>query len=47
METILGDVLTWSWFSERHGYHFNSLLIQDPSGNTRRSPIAGNRRVSV
>ena len=25
METILGDVFTWSWFSEPHGYNFNSL----------------------
>ena len=29
METILGDVFTWSWFSDPHGYNFNSLLIPD------------------
>lgn len=33
METILGDILTWSWYSEPHGYNFNGLLITDPAGN--------------
>jgi glyoxylase-like metal-dependent hydrolase (beta-lactamase superfamily II) len=39
METILGDVLTWSWFSEPHGYNFNSLLIRDPHGNICVDPV--------
>jgi glyoxylase-like metal-dependent hydrolase (beta-lactamase superfamily II) len=39
METILGDVLTWSWFSEPHGYNFNSLLIPDPAGNLCIDPV--------
>jgi glyoxylase-like metal-dependent hydrolase (beta-lactamase superfamily II) len=39
METILGDVLTWSWFSEPHGYNFNSLLIPDPRGNLCIDPV--------
>jgi glyoxylase-like metal-dependent hydrolase (beta-lactamase superfamily II) len=39
METILGDVLTWSWFSEPHGYNFNSLLIPDPDGNLCIDPV--------
>ncbi len=39
METILGDVLTWSWFSEPHGYNFNSLLISDPRGNICIDPV--------
>jgi glyoxylase-like metal-dependent hydrolase (beta-lactamase superfamily II) len=39
METILGDVLTWSWFSEPHGYNFNSLLISDPGGNLCIDPV--------
>ena len=39
METILGDVLTWSWFSEPHGYNFNSLLIPDPGGNICIDPV--------
>jgi glyoxylase-like metal-dependent hydrolase (beta-lactamase superfamily II) len=39
METILGDVLTWSWFSEPHGYNFNSLLIPDLDGNICIDPV--------
>lgn len=39
METILGDVLTWSWFSEPHGYNFNSLLIPDRDGNICIDPV--------
>ena len=39
METILGDVLTWSWFSEPHGYNFNSLLISHPDGNLCIDPV--------
>lgn len=42
METILGDVLTWSWFSEPHGYNFNSLLIPDPGGNLCIDPVEPN-----
>ena len=42
METILGDVLTWSWFSEPHGYNFNSLLIPDPAGNLCIDPVEPN-----
>ena len=39
METILGDVLTWSWFSEPHGYNFNSLLIPHLDGNICIDPV--------
>ena len=39
MEKILGDVLTWSWFSEPHGYNFNGLLIPDPHGNLCIDPV--------
>jgi len=39
METILGDVLTWSLFSEPHGYNFNGLLIPDPRGNLCIDPV--------
>lgn len=42
METILGDVLTWSWFSEPHGYNFNSLLIPDRGGNLCIDPVEPN-----
>src|SRR5882672_7699623 len=39
MKTILGDVLTWSWFSEPNGYNFNGLLIPDPRGNLCIDPV--------
>jgi glyoxylase-like metal-dependent hydrolase (beta-lactamase superfamily II) len=42
METILGDIFTWSWFSEPHGYNFNSLLIRDPGGNICIDPVEPN-----
>jgi glyoxylase-like metal-dependent hydrolase (beta-lactamase superfamily II) len=45
METILGDVLTWSWFSEPHGYNFNSLLVPDPDGNLCIDPVEPNDEV--
>jgi glyoxylase-like metal-dependent hydrolase (beta-lactamase superfamily II) len=45
METILGDVFTWSWFSEPHGYNFNGLLICDPHGNICIDPVEPNDEV--
>jgi glyoxylase-like metal-dependent hydrolase (beta-lactamase superfamily II) len=45
METILGDVFTWSWFSEPHGYNFNSLLIRNPQGNICIDPVEPNDEV--
>jgi glyoxylase-like metal-dependent hydrolase (beta-lactamase superfamily II) len=39
METILGDILMWSWLSEPHGYNFNGFLIPDPSGNLCIDPV--------
>ena len=45
MEKILGDVFTWSWFSEPHGYNFNSLLIPDPDGNICIDPVEPNDEV--
>jgi glyoxylase-like metal-dependent hydrolase (beta-lactamase superfamily II) len=39
VETILGDILTWSWFSKPHGYNFNGLLIPDPAGNICVDPV--------
>ncbi len=33
MRDIVSDILTWSWFSEPHGYNFNGHLIRDPGGN--------------
>ncbi len=45
METILGDVFTWSWFSEPHGYNFNSILLRDPRGNVCVDPVEPNDQV--
>ena len=45
METILGDVITWSWFSDPHGYNFNSLLIPDLDGNICIDPVEPNDKV--
>jgi glyoxylase-like metal-dependent hydrolase (beta-lactamase superfamily II) len=45
METILSDVLTWSWFSEPHGYNFNSILLRDPRGNICVDPVEPNEQV--
>jgi glyoxylase-like metal-dependent hydrolase (beta-lactamase superfamily II) len=45
METILGDVLTWSWFSEPHRYNFNGLLIPDPTGNLCIDPVEPSEEV--
>ncbi|MDB5107160.1 MAG: uncharacterized protein JWM69_101 [Candidatus Binatus sp.] len=39
METILDDIMTWSWFSEPHGYNFNGFLISDSSGNVCIDPV--------
>ncbi len=33
MHEIVKDVLTWTWFSERHGYDFNGYLIRHRGGN--------------
>src|SRR5216684_5689883 len=45
METILGDILTWSWFSAPHGYNFNSLLIPSSDGNLCIDPVEPNDEV--
>lgn len=45
METILGNVFTWSWFSEPHGYNFNGLLIPDSNGNICIDPVEPNDEV--
>lgn len=39
MRAILPDVLTWPWFSERHGYDFNGYLVRHPSGNVCIDPV--------
>src|SRR5258707_3040138 len=45
METILGEVLTWQWFSQPHGYNFNSLLVPSPAGNLCIDPVEPNDEV--
>ena len=45
MERILGDVFTWSWFSEPHGYNFNSIVIPDLDGNICIDPVDPNEEV--
>ena len=32
-------VLTWPWFSERHGYDFNGYLFRHPTGNLVVDPV--------
>jgi glyoxylase-like metal-dependent hydrolase (beta-lactamase superfamily II) len=39
MRTIAGDILTWSWFSQPHGYDFNGFLISDRAGNLAIDPV--------
>ncbi len=39
MLEIVKNILTWSWFSEPHGYNFNGHLIRDPGGNICVDPV--------
>ncbi len=39
MEEILPGILTWPWFSERHGYNFNGYLVRHASGNVCIDPV--------
>ena len=39
MREILPGVLTWPWFSERHGYDFNGYLLRLPGGNLCVDPV--------
>jgi glyoxylase-like metal-dependent hydrolase (beta-lactamase superfamily II) len=39
MRELLPGVLTWPWFSERHGYDFNGYLIRHPEGNVAVDPV--------
>ena len=39
MREIVDGILTWSWFSERHGYDFNGHLIRDSGGNIGVDPV--------
>jgi glyoxylase-like metal-dependent hydrolase (beta-lactamase superfamily II) len=39
MREIVPDILTWPWFSERHGYDFNGYLVCLPDGNLCVDPV--------
>lgn len=39
MQEIVPDILTWSRFSERHGYDFNGHLVLHPDGNVCVDPV--------
>lgn len=39
MHKLLPGVLTWSWFSEPHGYDFNGTLFLSESGNLCVDPV--------
>jgi glyoxylase-like metal-dependent hydrolase (beta-lactamase superfamily II) len=39
MQEIVSDILTWPWFSARHGYNFNGFVIRDPAGNLSIDPV--------
>src|SRR5881394_112946 len=39
MRAILPGILTWPWFSERHGYDFNGYLVHHPGGNVCIDPV--------
>jgi len=39
MREILPGILTWPWFSARHGYDFNGWLVRDPKGNVCIDPV--------
>src|SRR5215469_3036118 len=38
MREIVPGVLSWPWFSERHGYDFNGYLIRHREGNVAVDP---------
>ena len=39
MRDVVSDILTWSWFSEPHGYNFNGHLLRHPGGNICVDPV--------
>ncbi len=39
MNEIVPDVLTWTWFSEPHGYNFNGYLVRHAEGNLCIDPV--------
>jgi glyoxylase-like metal-dependent hydrolase (beta-lactamase superfamily II) len=39
MRDILEGIVTWSWFSEPHGYDFNGYFVRHPAGNLCIDPV--------
>jgi len=39
LREIVPGILTWPWFSERHGYDFNGYLLRHPGGNVAVDPV--------
>ncbi len=39
MREVVSGILTWSWFSEPHGYDFNGHLLRHPDGNICVDPV--------
>ncbi len=39
MREILPGIFIWPWFSSRHGYDFNGVLVLDSSGNLCIDPV--------
>lgn len=39
MREIVDGVVTWSWFSEPHGYDFNGFFVRHPTGNLCIDPV--------
>jgi glyoxylase-like metal-dependent hydrolase (beta-lactamase superfamily II) len=39
MREIVDGIVTWSWFSEPHGYDFNGYFVRHPAGNLCIDPV--------
>ena len=39
LREIVPGILTWPWFSARHGYDFNGWLVRHPEGNLCIDPV--------
>jgi len=45
MREIVEGIVTWSWFSEPHGYDFNGYFIHWPEGNLCVDPVEPSEEV--
>ena len=39
LQEIVAGIHSWSWFSERFGYHFNGFLVESDEGNLAVDPV--------